>query len=134
VKDAADTYDAVVIAEINQGGQMVKEVLNSAGHALPIHTVNATKNKKTRAEPIALLWEVSEQIVHMVTTSGKLIDELCEWVPGETPASPDRLDAMVWACWYLRSRHTAVVRGSSVSAPGPVGLPSALSSVRMGRF
>jgi len=134
VKEAADTYDAVVIAEINQGGQMVKEVINSAGHALPIHTVNATKNKKTRAEPIALLWEVEEQIVHMVTTSGKLIDELCEWVPGETPASPDRLDAMVWACWYLRSRHTAVVRGSSVSVPGPVGLPSALSSVRMGRF
>jgi phage terminase large subunit-like protein len=134
VKDAADTYDAIVVAEINQGGQMVKEVLNSAGHALPIHTVNATKNKKTRAEPIALLWEVSEQIVHMVGQLKKLEDELCEWVPDQTPKSPDRLDAMVWACWYLRSRHTAVVRGIMSPAPGPVGIPSALSSVRMGRF
>lgn len=133
VKAAADTYDAVVVAEINQGGQMVKEVINSAGHDLPIHTVNATKSKKTRAEPIALLWEVEEQIVHMVTQSPKLIDQLCEWVPNEGP-SPDRLDAMVWACWYLRSRHTAVVRGSSVPTEGPVSLPSALSSVRMGRF
>jgi phage terminase large subunit-like protein len=134
VKSAADTYDAVVVAEINQGGQMVKEVINSSGHALPIHTVNATKNKKTRAEPIALLWEVSEQVVHMVGQSVKLEDELCEWVPSESPKSPDRLDAMVWACWYLRSRHTAVVRGSMVPTEGPVGLPSALSSVRMGRF
>lgn len=133
VKEAADTYDAVVIAEINQGGQMVKEVINSAGHALPIHTVNATKNKKTRAEPIALLWEVEEQIIHMVTQSTKLIDQMCEWVPGEG-ASPDRVDALVWACWYLRSRHTATVRGYVPPSQGPVGLPSALSSVRMGRF
>lgn len=132
VKSAADTYDAVVVAEINQGGQMVKEVLNAGGHVLPIHTVNATKSKKTRAEPIALLWEVEEQIVHMVTQSTKLVDEMCDWVPGEG-ASPDRVDAMVWACWYLRSRHTAVVRGS-VEAPAPVGLPSALGSLRMGRY
>lgn len=134
VKSAAETYDAVVVAEINQGGQMVKEVINSAGHDLPIHTVNATKSKKTRAEPIALLWEVEEQVVHMVSGSTALIDQMCEWVPGDSP-SPDRVDAMVWACWYLRSRHTAVVRTSgTVRAEGPVGLPSALSSVRMGRF
>ncbi len=134
VADAVDTYDAVVVAEINQGGQMVKEVLNSAGADLPIHTVNATKSKKTRAEPIALLWEVEEQIVHMVTTSEKLWDQMCEWVPGEG-ASPDRVDALVWACWFLRSRHTAVVRShATVVADGPVGMPSALSSVRMGRY
>lgn len=132
VKEAADTYDAIVVAEINQGGQMVKEVINSAGHDLPIHTVNATKNKKTRAEPIALLWEVEEQIVHMVTQSPRLIDQMCEWVPG-VGASPDRVDALVWACWFLRSRHTATVRGM-VRTEGPVGLPSALSSVRMGRY
>jgi phage terminase large subunit-like protein len=134
VRSAADTYDAVIVAEINQGGQMVKEVLNAAEHDLPIHTVNATKNKKTRAEPIALLWEVSEQIVHLVGNHAKLEDELCEWVPIESPKSPDRLDALVWACWYLRSRHTAVVRGSMVHTGGPVALPSALSSVRMGRI
>lgn len=133
VYDAANTYDAVVVAEINQGGQMVKEVLNSAGHDLPLHTVNATKSKKTRAEPIALLWEVEEQVVHMVTQSTKLIDEMCEWVPGEG-ASPDRVDALVWACWFLRSRHTAVIRSATVVSEGPVGLPSALSSVRMGRY
>lgn len=133
VKSAADTYGAVVVAEINQGGQMVKEVLNSAGHDLPLHTVNATKSKKTRAEPIALLWEVEEQVVHMVSKSTKLIDQMCDWVPGAGD-SPDRVDALVWACWYLRSRHTAVVRGSTIRQSGPVSLPSALSSVRMGRY
>lgn len=132
VQDAVNTYDAVVVAEINQGGQMVKEVLNSAGADLPIQTVNATKNKKTRAEPIALLWEVEEQIVHMVSQSTKLFDQMCEWVPGEG-ASPDRVDAMVWACWYLKARGTAVVRGYMPQS-GPVGLPSALGSVRMGRY
>lgn len=132
VQDAVSTYDAAVIAEINQGGQMVKEVLNAGKFDLPMHTVNATKNKKTRAEPIALLWEVEEQIVHMVTHSTKLIDQMCEWVPDEGK-SPDRVDAMVWAMWYLRSRHTATVRGHT-SAPAPVALPSALSSVRMGRY
>ena len=133
VQAAADTYGAVVVAEINQGGQMVKEVLNAGEVDLPIHTVNATKNKKTRAEPIALLWEVEEQIVHMVTMSSALVDQMCEWVPGEG-ASPDRVDALVWACWYLRSRHTAVVRNSEPVSEGPVGLPTALSSVRMGRY
>ena len=134
VADAVETYDAVVVAEINQGGQMVKEVLNSAGSDLPIQTVNATKSKKTRAEPIALLWEVEEQVVHMVTDSTKLVDQMCEWVPGEGD-SPDRVDAMVWACWYLRSRHTAVVRGRvSTEGSGPVPIASALSSLRMGRY
>lgn len=133
VRAAAETYDAIIVAEINQGGQMVKEVLNSAEVDLPIQTVNATKNKKTRAEPIALLWEVEEQIVHMVTQSEKLWNEMCDWVPGESPKSPDRVDALVWACWFLKKRHTATVR--AYHAPeGPVGLPSALSSVRMGRF
>lgn len=133
VNEAVVRYDAIVVAEINQGGQMVKEVLNSGDYDLPIHTVNATKNKKTRAEPIALLWEVEEQIVHMVTTSVNLWDQMCEWVPDESPKSPDRVDALVWACWYMRKRHTATVR--AYHAPeGPVGLPSALSSVRMGRF
>lgn len=134
VREAALAYDAVVVAEINQGGQMVKEVLNSADVDLPIQTVNATKNKKTRAEPIALLWEVEEQVVHMVTQSEKLIDQMCEWVPGER-ASPDRVDAMVWACWYLRGRQTAVVRGMvRPGDDGPVSIPSALSSLRMGRY
>lgn len=135
VKAAADTYDAVVIAEINQGGRMVKEVLNSAGHDLPIQTVSATKSKKTRAEPIALLWEVEEQVVHMVSQSESLVNQMLEWVPGQGD-SPDRVDALVWACWYLRSRHTAVIRGATVSTEGdaPVGVPSALSSIRMGRF
>lgn len=132
VQSAAERYDAAVIAEINQGGQMVKEVLNAGKVDLPIQTVNATKSKKTRAEPIALLWEVEEQIVHMVSKSQKLIDQMCEWVPNESP-SPDRVDAMVWACWYLRQRHTATVQAYT-APPTPVGLPSALSSVRMGRY
>ena len=107
-------------------------MLNSAGSDLPIQTVNATKSKKTRAEPIALLWEVEEQIVHMVSQSQKLFDQMCDWVPGEG-SSPDRVDALVWACWYLKARGTATVRGYTPQV-GPVGLPSALGSVRMGRY
>ena len=136
VQDAVNTYDAIVVAEINQGGQMVKEVLNTAGSALPIETVSATKGKKTRAEPIALLWEVEEQIVHMVTESQFLIDQMCDWVPSNSKTdSPDRVDALVWACWFFRSKNTALVRSHTPNGDGPVGLPAGgLRSLRMGRY
>jgi phage terminase large subunit-like protein len=135
VADAAETYDAVVVAEVNQGGQMVKEVLNASGSVLAIETVTATKSKRTRAEPIALLWEVEEQVVHMVSQSVPLIDQMCDWVPSASKTnSPDRVDALVWACWFLRSRNTATVRGHHSTGSGPIGLSGGLRSMRMGRY
>jgi len=89
-----------ITAEVNQGGDMVTAVLRAVpeGAHLPITPVRATRGKYTRAEPVAALYE--QGLVRHVGTFSKLEDQLCNWLPGD--ASPDRLDALVWAVTALR--------------------------------
>ena len=89
-----------ITAEVNQGGDMVMAVLRAVpeGAHLPITPVRATRGKYTRAEPVAALYE--QGLVRHVGTFSKLEDQLCNWLPGD--ASPDRLDALVWAVTALR--------------------------------
>lgn len=84
-----------VIVEVNQGGDMVTSVLRIVpdGAGLPISEVRATRGKYLRAEPIAALYEQGR--VRHVGMFAKLEDQMCNWTPGD--ASPDRLDALVWA-------------------------------------
>jgi len=99
-----------IIAEGNQGGALVKEVLQAHGdESLPVRTVHASHGKAARAEPVATLYEKGR--VHHVGTHPGLEDELVTWVPGESGASPNRLDAMVWALTHL-----LVGRGGPVKA------------------
>lgn len=88
-----------IVAEINNGGDMVEAVIRNApgGDAVYYKTVRATRGKYTRAEPVSMIWE--QERGHMVGYFAELEDQLCSWVPGDT--SPDRLDAMVWACYAL---------------------------------
>lgn len=83
-----------IVAEINQGGEMVEHVLRSIDRAVNYKPVRASRGKEARAEPISSLYEQGR--VHHLGTHGKLEDELCDWVPG-TGASPNRLDALVYA-------------------------------------
>lgn len=109
VQASEDFGGALIIAEINQGGRMVTEVLKAAKSNLPVTTVKATEGKKTRAEPIALLWEAEQQVGFLAEQEGAVaagidlalfIDQCIEWVPG-IGDSPDRIDAMVWGSTYL---------------------------------
>ena len=107
----AETYamfeaDRVVV-EVNQGGDMVESVLRSAGHALPIRQVRATRGKATRAEPVAALYE--RQLVRHAGTFGALEDEMCDFGPDGLSGrrSPDRVDALVWALSDLMLRAAA---------------------------
>lgn len=86
-----------IIAEKNQGGDMVKSTIKNIDQKAPVELVWASKGKYTRAEPISLLYEQGR--VHHVGTFGALEDQLCEWTQGEQ--SPDRLDALVWVLTYL---------------------------------
>jgi predicted phage terminase large subunit-like protein len=83
-----------VIAEVNNGGELVETVLRTVDRALPFKSIHASRGKRTRAEPVAALYEQGK--VHHVGGFPELEDELCTWVPGEGE-SPDRLDALVWA-------------------------------------
>jgi phage terminase large subunit-like protein len=90
-----------VVAEKNQGGDMVGSVLRSAGIVLPITLVSATRGKAVRAEPVAGLFEAGR--ARLAGRFPELEDELARIVAGgavEGP-SPDRADAMVWALWAL---------------------------------
>ncbi len=103
-----------VIAEKNQGGDMVRHVLLAAETALPLALVHARAGKVARAEPVATLYE-SGKVSH-VGAFPQLEAELCGFVIGggyEGPGrSPDRADALVWALTelLLAKRKAARVR------------------------
>lgn len=83
-----------VIAEINQGGQMVEHVLRGIRRDVPYRGVRATKGKRVRAEPIAALYEQGK--CHHVGLHNKLEDQMFMFAPDTFDGSPDRVDALVW--------------------------------------
>jgi len=104
VAEAARQWSADrVIAEANQGGEMVRSVLNAADIALPVTLVHASRGKAARAEPVAALYETGR--VRHCGQFPLLEDELCGLLAGgeyEGPGrSPDRADALVWALTEL---------------------------------
>ncbi|MBH5321561.1 DNA-packaging protein [Erythrobacter sp. JGD-13] len=92
-----------VVAEANQGGDMVASVLRAADCMMPVKLVHASRGKVARAEPVAALYE-SGRVAH-VGHLPKLEDQLCGIMTGggyEGPGrSPDRADALVWALTEL---------------------------------
>ena len=100
VAEAARGWNADrVVAEANQGGQMVVSVLRAADIALPLKLVHASRGKAARAEPVAALYEAGR--VRHAGMFAQLEDQLCGLMAGggyEGPGtSPDRADALVWA-------------------------------------
>jgi phage terminase large subunit-like protein len=100
VANAAEAWNADrVVAEGNQGGEMVESTLRAANMAMPIKRVHARLGKSARAEPVAALYE-SGRAFHAGAFPA-LEDELCGMISGgsyEGPGrSPDRADALVWA-------------------------------------
>lgn len=113
VANAAEAWSADrVVAEANQGGEMVRSVLRAAQHALPIRLVHASRGKVARAEPVAALYEAGR--VRHAGTFPALEDELCGLVAGgayQGPGrSPDRADALVWALSELMLKIAAEPR------------------------
>ena len=77
------------------GGDLVEQLLRSFDTSVSYKAVRATRGKITRAEPIVALYEQGK--VWHTHSFPKLEDQLCSYIPGKTPSSPDRLDALVWA-------------------------------------
>jgi len=88
-----------VVAEINNGGEMVEAVLRQSDANLPVRNVTATRGKYLRAEPVAAAYE--RGIVFHLGAFEKLEDQLCALTPDfdarAAGFSPDRADALVWA-------------------------------------
>jgi phage terminase large subunit-like protein len=92
-----------VVAEANNGGEMVRSVLHASDITLPVRLVHASRGKSARAEPVVALYEHGR--VRHVGELPQLEDELCGLMAGGTyegpGRSPDRADALVWALTEL---------------------------------
>jgi|TARA_R100000655_G_scaffold1922_4_gene7271 phage terminase large subunit-like protein len=86
-----------IVVEANQGGDMVRHTLQTVESNIPIKTVHASRGKRTRAEPVAALYEQNK--VKHVGSFPQLEDQMCSWTTDSQ--SPDRLDALVWAVTEL---------------------------------
>ena len=100
----ASLYDKwlaeLVVAEVNQGGDLVETTLRNASHNLPVKKVRATRGKIVRAEPVSVLY--SQGRVHHVGLFSELEDEMTSYTGQRSNEdSPDRLDALVWALTEL---------------------------------
>lgn len=90
-----------LVAEVNQGGDMVAAVVREVDATVPVRPVRATRGKWLRAEPVAALY--AQGRVRHAGTFPALEDELCDFGPEGLAGgrSPDRLDALVWALTVL---------------------------------
>lgn len=87
-----------VVAETNNGGDMVGETIHAVRIGIPYTKVTATRGKAMRAEPISALYEQGR--CHHIGAFADLEDQMTSWTP-DADWSPDRLDALVWGLTYL---------------------------------
>jgi phage terminase large subunit-like protein len=88
-----------IIAEKNQGGELVRHTLMTVDPNVPLQLVSASRGKRTRAEPVAALYEQGR--VSHVGYHATLEDEQVNYTGAPNEASPDVMDAAVWALWAL---------------------------------
>ena len=115
---AVDLYDEVegdrIVAEVNNGGDLVETVLRTVDPSVPVRKVHASRGKRVRAEPVAALYEQG-RVHHVGAGLADLEDELTTWTV-EASSSPDRLDALVWAITELAVEQTHRRRRSVVAS------------------
>ena len=94
-----------LVAEVNQGGDMVRAVLREVDASVPLKCVHATRGKYLRAEPIAAMYQ-QRRVKHVDPPCAELEDQMCDFgLDGLSGGhSPDRLDALVWAVTELSTR------------------------------
>ena len=93
-------YEAdLIVAERNQGGDMVRSTLRTVDDTVPIKMVHASRGKYARAEPVSSLYERGK-VKHLKYLED-LEEQMVTWEPLGSIGSPDRLDAMVWAVTNL---------------------------------
>lgn len=102
VVDAYHEFEAnCVVAEVNQGGDMVEDMIHNVpgGEYIVVRKVHGKKSKYARAEPIAQLYDQGE--ISHAKPMPELEEELTTYVPRDATYSPNRLDALVYGLTYL---------------------------------
>lgn len=88
-----------VIGESNNGGDLIETVIHNIDKSIPYKSVHATKDKRTRAEPISALYEMGR--AHHVGQLLELELEMTTWEGKKGEISPNRIDALVWGATEL---------------------------------
>lgn len=94
-----------IVAETNNGGDMIESTLRTIDRTISYKKVHASRGKLTRAEPVSSLYE--QHRVHHWGMFAELEDQMCNWVPGND--SPDRMDALVWGLTDLMLNAPAIL-------------------------
>jgi phage terminase large subunit-like protein len=100
-----------VVAEVNNGGDMVEAVIRNADPRIRVVKVHATRGKRIRAEPVALLYD--RGLVDHAEEFPALVDQMTSWTP-DSDESPDHLDAVVWGLTHLAERQVRRSRAWSM--------------------
>ncbi len=120
--EAASEFGAdSIVAEANNGGEMVRVTLEAAGYKGRVILVHASRGKRTRAEPVSMLYE--QQRIFHCELFPELEEQMTTWTP-ESGESPDRLDANVWGWTELLVDPPATVTSHS-------GIPDSKPQVRV---
>jgi phage terminase large subunit-like protein len=99
VVEMARKWGCPVVAEVNQGGALVKNAILSIDPTIKVMEVHSKYGKQLRAEPIVLAYEQGR--VHHVGYLQDLESQMYSWIPESSSKSPDRVDALVHAMTAL---------------------------------
>lgn len=100
----------LIVAEANNGGDLVSTVIHAVDPRVPVALVHAARGKRTRAEPVSALYE-QERVFH-VEPFARLEDQMCSYSGSPGEDSPDRMDALVWALTEVMDISTDATWGS----------------------
>lgn len=129
VAEVARRWGLPVVAEVNQGGALVRAAIQAVDPGVPVVEVVSRVGKALRAEPVSLAYEQGR--VHHVGVLADLETQMTTWVPGEGK-SPDRVDALVHGVTALLVRPPKGFMGGRLTARAPRGrLP--LKGLKRGR-
>jgi phage terminase large subunit-like protein len=119
----ARKWSCPVVAEVNQGGALVRNAINAIDPHVKVLEVHSKFGKALRAEPVTLAYEQSR--VHHVNYLADLESQMTAWIPGEGK-SPDRVDALVHALTALLIKPPEGFVGGQITARSPAArrLPS----------
>jgi phage terminase large subunit-like protein len=117
VVEMARRWGAPVIAEVNQGGALVRNAINSIDPNVKVLEVHSKYGKALRAEPVVLAYE--QERVHHIGYLPDLESQMTAWIPGETKNSPDRVDALVHAMTALLIKPPPGFVGGRLTAKSP---------------
>ncbi len=108
-----------IVAEVNQGGDMVEPTIRAINPQIPYTGVRASRGKAVRAEPIAALYE--RGTMFHVGEFDQLEDQMCSFTVDfdrkSQGYSPDRVDALVWGATYLFPSITRPQKEPEITIP-----------------